>query len=203
MASSAPLPFFRHCFSVGVSGTSPLSYQWNKNGTPISGATLSSLTLTALKWTNAGSYTVVVTNAVGSVTSATATLTVQQAAFSWVDGFESNALGGLDKNLSGGPNTNSTNPWWGVPTLPDLTVFTNRGGVTPHGGSKMISATTNTGTTRSVGWHHARMVVGIPVANSGPVQMFIDNMTNVTFGYSTSGTNFGFIAIAKSNFRKR
>src|ERR1019366_5068480 len=63
-------------FSVVASGTAPLSYQWSLNGTALSGATSSTLTLTNVPTTYAGSYAVVVTNVAGSVTSAVATLTV-------------------------------------------------------------------------------------------------------------------------------
>ena len=63
-------------FSVGASGTSPLSYQWSINGTNISRGTNASLTLTNIQTTNAGNYSVVVANAGGSVTSLVATLTV-------------------------------------------------------------------------------------------------------------------------------
>jgi hypothetical protein len=63
-------------FSVLASGTAPLSYQWSLNGTALSGATSSTLTLTNVPTTYAGSYAVVVTNIAGSVTSAVATLTV-------------------------------------------------------------------------------------------------------------------------------
>jgi hypothetical protein len=63
-------------FSVGASGTAPFSYQWNFSGTNLSGATNASLTLTNVQATDAGSYTVVVTNIAGSITSAVATLTV-------------------------------------------------------------------------------------------------------------------------------
>jgi len=63
-------------FSVVASGAAPLAYQWRFFGTNISGATTTSLTLTNLQTTNAGNYTVVITNAVGSITSAVATLTV-------------------------------------------------------------------------------------------------------------------------------
>lgn len=63
-------------FSVVASGTAPLSYQWNFNGSPLAGATTSGLTLTNVQTAQAGSYTVVVTNAVGSVTSVVANLTV-------------------------------------------------------------------------------------------------------------------------------
>jgi hypothetical protein len=64
-------------FSVAASGTEPLSYQWQKNGNNISGATSTSLTLTRVTSYSAGTYRVVVGNSVGSVTSAGATLTVR------------------------------------------------------------------------------------------------------------------------------
>jgi hypothetical protein len=67
-------------FTVGASGTSPLSYQWRKNGGNIAGATGSSLALNSVTSSDAGSYTVQVSNSAGSATSATATLTVNPAA---------------------------------------------------------------------------------------------------------------------------
>ena len=63
-------------FSIVATGTAPLSYQWSFNGTAVSGTTNASLTLTNVQTTQAGSYTVVVTNNAGSITSAVATLTV-------------------------------------------------------------------------------------------------------------------------------
>jgi invasion protein IalB len=64
-------------FSVTATGTAPLSYQWRKNGVNITGATSATLTLSAVTTNNAGSYTVVVRNPAGSVTSSAATLTVR------------------------------------------------------------------------------------------------------------------------------
>jgi hypothetical protein len=63
-------------FAVSATGTSPLTFQWSKNGAPIAGATGSSLTLTSAQAIDAGDYTVTVTNAAGAVTSNAATLTV-------------------------------------------------------------------------------------------------------------------------------
>jgi YVTN family beta-propeller protein len=64
-------------FSVSAGGTAPFGYQWRKDGVPISGATSSTLTLSNVQTGNAGGYSVVVTNGVGSATSNTARLTVQ------------------------------------------------------------------------------------------------------------------------------
>ncbi len=62
--------------SVQASGSNPLQYQWSKNGTAISGATASTYQIAAIQSSDAGSYTVQVSNAAGSVTSSSAFLTV-------------------------------------------------------------------------------------------------------------------------------
>ncbi|MBX3737838.1 MAG: immunoglobulin domain-containing protein [Candidatus Didemnitutus sp.] len=67
-------------FSVTASGTAPLSYQWRKDGTDIGGATASTYAISTTAMTDAGTYTVVVSNSAGSVTSSGATLTVNAAA---------------------------------------------------------------------------------------------------------------------------
>jgi hypothetical protein len=68
-------------FQVTASGTAPLSYQWRKNGTAITGATSASYTTAATATSDSGSqFTVVVSNSAGSVTSNAATLTVTTAA---------------------------------------------------------------------------------------------------------------------------
>ena len=63
-------------FSVVATGTSPLAYQWKKDGSSISGATSSTYTIASTKTADAGSYTVVVTNSAGSVTSNSTVLTI-------------------------------------------------------------------------------------------------------------------------------
>src|SRR6266404_2736461 len=63
-------------FVVAASGTAPLSYQWRKNGTNISGATTSSYTISPLSPGDAGSYNVFVTNSCGNALSQSAILTV-------------------------------------------------------------------------------------------------------------------------------
>ena len=55
--------------SVSAGGTGPLFYQWQFNGVNIGGATTATLALSNLSPTNAGAYRVVITNAVGTITS--------------------------------------------------------------------------------------------------------------------------------------
>ncbi|HEV3421945.1 MAG TPA: DUF4082 domain-containing protein [Candidatus Acidoferrum sp.] len=67
-------------FSVTATGTAPLTYQWQKNGAAISGATSSSYTTPTTTSTDNGAlFTVVVSNSVGKVTSGSATLTVNSS----------------------------------------------------------------------------------------------------------------------------
>jgi hypothetical protein len=64
-------------FTVVAAGTSPLTYQWQKNGTNVSGATSSSYTTAAaVASDNGATFDVIVTNPAGSVTSLAATLTI-------------------------------------------------------------------------------------------------------------------------------
>jgi Ig-like domain-containing protein len=64
-------------FTVVATGAAPLSYQWQKNGTAISGAMSSSYTTPPTTTSdNRAQFTVVVSNSAGSVASNSATLTV-------------------------------------------------------------------------------------------------------------------------------
>jgi hypothetical protein len=68
-------------FAAAASGTSPLSYQWQKNATNIAGATSASYTTPATTSTDSGAqFRVMVTNSAGSATSNSATLTVNAVA---------------------------------------------------------------------------------------------------------------------------
>jgi len=67
-------------FSVGAVGTGRLAFQWNYNGTPIAGATDAWLVLPNVQSANAGNYSVVVGDVLGSTTSSTATLTLKTTA---------------------------------------------------------------------------------------------------------------------------
>ena len=70
-------------FSVTVAGANPLYYQWQRNGSNvsdginISGATQRILSLTNLTVANAGTYSVIISNSLGTATSSGALLTVR------------------------------------------------------------------------------------------------------------------------------
>ena len=67
-------------FAVAASGTPPLTYQWKKNGIAIGGANSTSYTAPATTISdNGASFSVTVSNTVGSITGNAATLTVNAA----------------------------------------------------------------------------------------------------------------------------
>jgi hypothetical protein len=74
--SQTVIPASAAQFSVAVSGATPFAYQWYRNGTAISGATQSTLSLVSVQPGDLGDYTVVVRNAAGQVTSSAARLAV-------------------------------------------------------------------------------------------------------------------------------
>ena len=63
-------------FSVTATGGTPLTYRWRRNGVLIAGASSSTYTITSAISASAGSYTVDVSNASGSITSEAANLIV-------------------------------------------------------------------------------------------------------------------------------
>ena len=64
-------------FTAAAIGTSSVSYQWLKDGNPLSGQTSATLTLNSVTKNDAGNYTVIVSNNSGSKTSRVAGLTVR------------------------------------------------------------------------------------------------------------------------------
>jgi hypothetical protein len=94
-------------FTVVVSGSSPLSYQWRKGGSAISGATGATLTLNDVEISDAGSYSVVASNPYGAVTSAAASLAVNTA------GPEPDYDLSRDFSLAGNPNGAWSYGWKG------------------------------------------------------------------------------------------
>ncbi|RFC46775.1 MAG: Peptidyl-prolyl cis-trans isomerase (rotamase) [Verrucomicrobia bacterium] len=63
-------------FSVQAAGSSPLGYQWRRNGQDLPGKTQANLTINPVTYADQGTYTVVVSNEAASITSSAATLTV-------------------------------------------------------------------------------------------------------------------------------
>ena len=63
-------------FSAAAAGTTPIYYQWLKNGSPISGATTTTLTLTNVQNADVATYSLFASNSVGTATSSAASLAI-------------------------------------------------------------------------------------------------------------------------------
>ncbi|HEX2854510.1 MAG TPA: immunoglobulin domain-containing protein [Opitutaceae bacterium] len=70
-------------FTVGATGTGPISYTWYKNDAPIFGETAATLSFPSAQFANAGSYRVNVSTPYGSLDSDSVTLTVTQSYDAW------------------------------------------------------------------------------------------------------------------------
>lgn len=109
-------------FSVTAGGTAPLTYQWRHDGTNITGANSSTYAIAGAQAIHAGDYSVVITNASGTVTSSLAALALSPSAPLKFATFQAGATG-LQLQISGDPGfaveiQTSTN-------LTDWSVLTN------------------------------------------------------------------------------
>jgi sugar lactone lactonase YvrE len=103
--------------SVGVVGGAPFGYQWNSNNVALAGATNATFTLTHVGLTDAGVYSVLVTNNFGSAWSSNALLTVLPAL---VTTLPANGISGAGAVLNGsvtvGPDQTAAWFEWGTDT---------------------------------------------------------------------------------------
>jgi tetratricopeptide (TPR) repeat protein len=89
-------------FTVSATGSAPLSYQWRHDGVDIFGQTSTNLTISTANTSSAGTYTVVVSNAAGSVTSSGATPHGEShTAIHYFPAHESNGGCGIRRNVRG------------------------------------------------------------------------------------------------------
>ncbi len=88
-------------FTVVVRDTRGLTYQWRFNGTNILNATNDALLLTNVSVADQGSYSVLLVNSSGSVTSAPAALMIDADGDGLADSWEMTYFGNLNQNASG------------------------------------------------------------------------------------------------------
>jgi pectate lyase len=97
-------------FSVIATGSPPLFSQWSFNtNTPLAGATNSTLTLNNVQFSDAGDYSVIVSNVAGTATSDFATLTITSSNAPNFDIIGFATLGGGTTGGSGGATTTVSN----------------------------------------------------------------------------------------------
>jgi len=155
-------------FSVTASGTAPLSYQWLQNGTAISGATSSSYTTPVESVSNSGThFSVTVSNTAGSVTSNTATLTVN------------GVIGALN------PSTSSLN-------FNNVTVTTNSVLSVSFTNAGTASITISSATVSGVGF------TGSGISTNQVVPAGQSATLNVTFAPTAAGSASGSVTVTSN-----
>ena len=128
---TALLPGQTAIFNVGANGTAPLIYQWQFKGTNIAGATGTTYSRPNVQPADAGNYDVIVTNSLGSVTSAPASLVLVSQPQLLSPAWSSNGTFSFTLNGSSGFNyvievTTNLSTWSPVGTISNpagLTVF--------------------------------------------------------------------------------
>jgi len=142
-------------FRVSATGSAPLSYQWQFNGTnlangdTVTGATTPTLSISQVSWAAAGTYSVLVSNSVGAITSTNATLTVLPVTLpgytlrtftAFPGGHPNGLVAGSDGSLYGTTRSGGAMSQGSVFHLSPGDIFTNLysfsggdGGGTPYG----------------------------------------------------------------------
>ena len=175
-------------FSVGASGTAPLTYQWRKGATAltdggsIAGAATATLTLTGVTLADAGSYDVVVSNGVGTPATSTAVaLTVSapaQATIAW-DFATAAPTSGLPTEFSGGVVTVGNNN--GTTTL--LATTSASAGYTGASAGNNAGAAARTGALSTAASGSAYFEFTVTPAAGKQV-----SATSLSFGSRSTGT---------------
>jgi endonuclease/exonuclease/phosphatase family metal-dependent hydrolase len=171
-------------FSVAATGTEPLSYQWFfKTNNLIAGAASNSFTVTNAQLTNGGGYSVVVSNSVGSVTSAVATLTLITIPNT------SNVIAQWDFNSASPDNntgTGTTSPSIGSGTA---SLVGGATGVFVGGDSSLDPA----GSTDNTGWNTANYPTQGTGNKTRGVQFNVStvNKDHIAVSWSSQSSNTG------------
>ncbi len=184
-------------FTVVAAGTATLGYQWRKSGVNVGGATSATLSFPSVTIGQAGSYTVVVTNSAGSITSSAVTLTVSAAPVApSIATQPTNQTGAVGGSLTltvvaagtgplnyqwrqdGGAVANETNS-----TL-NLTSLT-----TNHAGSYAVVVTNSVGSiTSSVAIVTVNPAPIAPTITAQPESLTVTSGSNAAFSVTVTGT---------------
>jgi alpha-tubulin suppressor-like RCC1 family protein len=191
-------------FNVRAAGSAPLTYAWFFNGSPLSnnnhitGADTPSLSILNAQSADAGSYSVIISNSAGSVTSSIASLTVQFAAPTFVVG-PTNQSGPPGTNISFSASTIGSQPiayqWFfnSSPLTNDVRIsgastanLTLLNCSTNDSGGYFVVASNSVGSTTSL---VASLFIGIPpTILQSPVGQTNLVGTNISFTVQADGT---------------
>ena len=179
-------------FTVTVTDTNGVSYQWRKEGSPIAGATNDFLTLSNIQPADAGSYDVTVGNALGVTTSSSASLSIVGAPTITTQPLSRTVTQGGTFNFSVGIATSATLPlryqWrYNGSDIPGAInpVFTLANAQPSAAGLYSVLVANSLGTILSA--EAALFVNSPPMVVTHPTNQSVTLGSNVTFTVVASG----------------
>ena len=187
-------------FTVVAAGTAPLTYQWQKNGANLTGATSASYTTPATTTADSGStFRVVVANTAGTVTSAAATLTVTAAAVA-----PTITTPPANQTVTAGQTATFTVVAGGTAPLSYQWQKSgvNIAGATSASYTTLVTTTTDSGSTFDVVVTNTAGTVTSAAAtltvNAAPTPAIQVNPTSINFGNDVVGTNLSQALIIRN-----
>jgi len=203
-------------FTAHAVGTTPLTYQWQFNRVNIPGATANTYTKTNVQYADAGSYSLIVSNALGTATSTPADLTVLSSQPFFYEPFDYSNIGGpVSSNTPanwayGGSGANDTQVIGGSLSYPGL--MASIGNSVTNGGAgvavrRLIGTNVNSGNLYfsalfrmnnlgygASGWSGASSQVGAFGANNNtnfPLGLLVksNSPSGFVFGVQKAGTS--------------
>ena len=181
-------------FTAAASGTPTPTYQWQKGGVAISGATSASYSIVGVTSGSAGSYAVVATNSAGSVTSSSAVLTVNVApAFTTQPTSHTVTVGGSVTFTAAASGTPTPTYQWqkGGVNISGATgtSYSIASTVTGDAGSYAVLAANSVGSvTSNTATLTVNAAAGIPVISTQPASVTVTGGVSATFTVIASGT---------------
>lgn len=180
-------------FAVVATGYAPLSYQWSFNGVDVPGATNTNFTVTNAEPSNAGAYSVTITNVAGAITSSNANLTVDTISPSIVAQPQDQTVDADDQatfNVSASGTTPFGYQWFfNGNSMPGATgsSLTLSNVQTNNEGAYSVLVTNSAGAIMS---SNATLSVNFytPSITTQPLSQTENAGTNVTFSTAASGT---------------
>lgn len=186
---------------VAAEGRPTLSYQWRRNGSPVSGATTATYAIASVDSSTAGNYDVVVANAYGSVTSRSAAVTVAAVGFApTIDSQPSDSRVAYGSPVTLQVSASGTAPlsyqWFkGSVAIAGATQSTYEiaAATTADAGSYSVTVTNEIGNTSS---RPASLSVDdqvfAPSVAVQPADLYVHRGDRVSFTVQASGTNLSY-----------